>query len=164
MISPQDWLRATTDSLVEVVDTYFEVDSMVEARFDDSGGAKCGAIIGLVSEQNSVQLMLMATRRGSEVLAKALLGFEQEERIETGDLADAIGEIVNIVAGMVKTVLNDQDDQLQLTLPTFVEGTLEPLGGQTATYELLRMGPVDTKVIVINGTRKRARQPRHNAA
>jgi CheY-specific phosphatase CheX len=162
MISPDEWLAATTKSLVEVVETYFDVSTMSEALFDE--GPKCGTMIGLVSDDNAVQMMLVATKQGAEILAKALLGFEPDEEIDPGDLADAIGEIINIVAGMVKTVLNDQDKGLNLTLPTFVDGTLTPITGQTVSYEVIEMGPVQAKVLIVNGNRVAKRKPRASAA
>ncbi len=164
MISTEDWLDATTKSLIEVAETYFDVSTMEAEDFLDDDSPKCGATIGLASEENTVQLMLVATRRGSEILGKALLGFDPDEAIELGDLADAIGEIVNIVAGMVKGVVNDQDDSLNLSLPTFVEGTLEPVGGQVVLGTVINMGPVQTKVVVINGVRQLRRKPRSSAA
>lgn len=160
MISAEDWLAATTESLVEVAETYFDMEAMESESFHEDAAAKCGAIIGLASGDNTVQLMMLATRRGSESLGKALLGFESNESIDTCDLADAIGEIINIVAGMVKTVVNHQDDSLHLTLPTFVEGTLEPIGGQEIMGKVIKMGPVETKVVVINGTKQGTRKPR----
>ncbi len=164
MISAEDWLAATTQSLVKVADTYFDVEAMASESFDDEAAAKCGAIIGLASGDNTVQLMMLATRRGSESLGKALLGFESNESIDTCDLADAIGEIMNIVAGMVKTVVNHRDDSLNLTLPTFVEGRLEPIGGQEVMGEVIKMGAVETKVVVINGTNQAKRKPRNATA
>ncbi len=164
MISAEDWLEATTKSLIEVAETYFDVSTMEAESFREDDGPKCGATIGLASETNTVQLMLVASRRGSEILGKALLGFEPDEAIELGDLADAIGEIVNIVAGMVKGVVNDQDDSLNLSLPTFVEGTLEPVGGQVVMGTVINMGPVQAKVVVINGVRQMRRKPRSSAA
>tara|TARA_R110000868_G_scaffold97621_1_gene268684 strand:+ start:142 stop:636 length:495 start_codon:yes stop_codon:yes gene_type:complete len=164
VISPEDWLAATTKSLIEVADTYFDMGTMEAESFYEVDSPKCGAIIGLTSDTNTVQLMVVATRRGSEKLGKALLGFEPDETIETGDLADAIGEIINIVAGMVKTAVNDQDDALSLTLPTFVEGTAEPLNGHVALDTIINIGPVQTKVVVINGARHVKHRPRSSAA
>lgn len=164
MISAQQWLDVTTKSLTEVAETYFDVSAMEAASFQEADGPTCGALIGLTSEHNTVQLMMVATRRGSESLGKALLGFEAHEAIDTGDLADAIGEIINIVAGMVKTEVSALDDSLYLTLPTFVEGTLAPIGGNEILGQIITMGTVQTKVIVINGAKRIARKPRSSAA
>lgn len=165
MISPEQWLSATANSLLEVVETYFDVGSMTEATFDEGAEVpRCGTMIGLVSDDNAVQMMLVATKPGAEILARALLGFEPDEEIEPGDLADAIGEIINIVAGMVKTELNDQDRDLNLTLPTFVDGTVTPITGQTVSYQIIEMGPVQTKVLIVNGNRVAKRKPRVSAA
>ncbi len=150
MITGDTWLEATTKSLQEMADIYFDLGSMVPETFNDEEDLKSGAMIGLVSPGNSVQLMLVASRRGSEVLAKALLGFEPDEAIDAGDLADAMAEIVNIVAGMVKTVVNEQDGNLNLTLPTFMTGSCQPLGGQLVTEGQLTIGSVEAKVIVLH--------------
>ncbi len=164
MIAGDTWLAATTKSLQEMADIYFDLGSMVPETFDEEEEVKSGAMIGLVSPGNSVQLMLVASRRGSEVLAKALLGFEPDEAIEVGDLADAMAEIVNIVAGMVKTVVNDQDGNLNLTLPTFMTGSCQPLGGQLVTEGRLTLGSVEAKVIVIHSNRETNATARVSAA
>tara|TARA_R110002096_G_scaffold423452_2_gene630630 strand:+ start:36334 stop:36828 length:495 start_codon:yes stop_codon:yes gene_type:complete len=163
MISVEDWLDATTKSLTEVAETYFDVSTMEAASFHDADGPTCGALIGLASEDNTVQLMMLATRSGSESLGKALLGFNAHEAIDTGDLADAIGEIINIVAGMVKTEVSALDDSLYLTLPTFAEGTLAPIGGHETLGKIITLGTVQTKVVVINGAKEIIRKPRSSA-
>lgn len=164
MIGPETWLGATVSALNEVVTSYLDVDNLAAATLDADERPSCGAVVGLVSEENSVQIFLVASREGAEVLGKGLLGFEADEEIEMGDLADAMGEIVNIVVGVVKTAVNDEDSSLNLTLPSFVEGRLEPLGGQVVTHQIVMMGPVETKVLVINGNRAAKRQPRSSAA
>ncbi len=164
MIEGEDWLQATTKSLQEMADIYFDMEKMSEEAYSDVSEAKVGAMIGLVSGDNSVQLMLLASEKGSEELAKALLGFEPDEAIDQSDLADALAEIVNIVAGMVKTVVNDQDGKLNLTLPTFMTGSCEPVGGQVVVESKLKMGPVEAKVVVISGNPQSVRAPRISAA
>lgn len=155
VISADDWLKSTVESLEEVVNSYFDVSTLSPAMFDDDvERPTCGAIIGLVSGENSVQIFLVASHSGAEGLGKGLLGFEPDEEIEMSDVGDAMGEIVNIVAGMIKTALNDQDSNLNLSLPTFVQGKLEPLGGQIASHQVLMMGPIETKVLVINSSQE----------
>ncbi|MBL4636895.1 MAG: chemotaxis protein CheX [Kofleriaceae bacterium] len=147
-----------------MADVYFDIGSMPKEGFDEEQDLKSGAMIGLVSPGNSVQIMLVASRRGSEILAKALLGFEPDEAIDAGDLADALAEIVNIVAGMVKTVVNEQDGNLNLTLPTFMTGSCRPLGTQLVTEGRLTLGTVEAKVIVIHSNPEANAKARVSAA
>lgn len=151
MIEGDTWLEATQKSLQELADLYFDSAEMEEeVEFNDNAGNRSGAMVGLVSQNNSVQLMLVASKRGSEILSKTLLGFEADQDITQSDLADAMAEIVNIVAGMVKTVVNEQDGDLHLTLPTFLTGDCQPLGGQGVTEGALKLGSVEAKVIVVH--------------
>jgi len=163
VIDADTWLAATTKSLEEMAEIYFDVDNMTPQSFDNENDQKTGAMIGLVSPGNSVQLMLISSNEGSEVLAKALLGFEADEEIDKVDLADALAEIVNIVAGMVKTVVNDQDGNLNLTLPTFLSGDCSPLGGQLVTEGPLTLGSVEAKVVVIQSRASKAKKMRVSA-
>jgi CheY-specific phosphatase CheX len=157
MITPEEWLDAIAKSLNEVADSYLDVSSAPLAEYDDDPDSpKAGAVIGLVSDTNSVQMQLLSTEEGAESLARALLGFDFDEPIESDDMSDAIAEIMNIVGGLVKIKLHDKDPGLNLTLPMFLDDKLKGLGERAVNSRLLEIGPVATKIVTVNAATKSA--------
>lgn len=151
MITPEEWLDAIAKSLNEVAASYLDVSRAPLAEYDDdSDSLKAGAVIGLVSKSNSVQMQLLSTEEGAESLARALLGFDFDEPIESDDMLDAIAEIMNIVRGLVKVKLHDKDPDLNLTLPLALDDTLKGLGERAVNSRLLEIGPVATKIVTVN--------------
>ncbi|MBN2163959.1 MAG: chemotaxis protein CheX [Pontiellaceae bacterium] len=66
------------------------------------------------------------TLRCSMACAKAvtanLLGFEEDEPIEQSDIADAMGEVSNMVLGSVKSATYDKVGELIASAPTVFSG------------------------------------------
>lgn len=73
--------------------------------------------VGLVNESVAMQIGLTADGAGRELLTRSLLGFSPEDAVSEQDVADALAEVANILAGGVKTRLNDQYPALKLGLP-----------------------------------------------
>ncbi len=62
------------------------------------------------------------TAEAARIVAAALVGLEADE-IGDDDIADAIGELANIVGGNVKGIVSDQGDGWTLSLPTVADAT-----------------------------------------
>ena len=154
-IAPKDWLRSAIDATAEVATGTlgYAANDQVEYSEEIPSGHR-GAFIGLISQHNSVQLGVMSANGGCEKLARDLLGFEADEDVAHEDVADAVGEIINIVAGMVKKKLEDQDSNLKLGLPMFIEGRVAPMEQQGATVARLDLDGVGTQVVVVYEGRK----------
>ena len=97
-IAPKDWLRSAVDATAEVATGTlgYPANDQVEYSEEIPSGHR-GAFIGLISQHNSVQLGVMSANGGCEKLARDLLGFEADEELAQEDVADAVGEIINIV-------------------------------------------------------------------
>lgn len=66
------------------------------------------------------------TVRGSIACAKAitinLLAFEEDDPIEQSDIADAMGEISNMIMGSIKSLAYDTVGELAVSAPTIFSG------------------------------------------
>jgi CheY-specific phosphatase CheX len=124
------WLSAFLDSTDELATTAMGLEGVelqsVGNKLPSAADLKRGAFIPLTSDVNSLQLGFGAGNETCEHLAKTLLGFEPDDEIEDADLADALGEIINITAGGVKSRMIDSDSGLKLGLPVVVNGTIQP--------------------------------------
>jgi hypothetical protein len=86
-----------------------------------------GAFISLASPVTAMQLGLTADAEVCRALANAMLGIESEdEPLPDQDVDDALGEIVNVMAGRFKVIGGLSSNDLSLGLPLIVHGRIEP--------------------------------------
>jgi|HubBroStandDraft_6_1064221.scaffolds.fasta_scaffold46129_3 CheY-specific phosphatase CheX len=105
-----------------------------------------GAHIPLVGRP-SYELWFVASRASCAALADAVLGGMDVEALPIGVTNDAICELVNMLAGGVKRRLVGSD--LELGLPVFVNGSVEPSDRLSAATFRLQLGAVETHVVVL---------------
>lgn len=98
-----------------------------------------GVYIPLLMDQFALHLGLLGERVSCNRLAKALLGMSSEESIaDDAELFDAVGEIVNMMAGEVKARVADST-KLSLGIPLALMGKVFPSAGATSTQGVLRL-------------------------
>jgi len=126
-ISLQEWLGVMAEVAGEVAAASLGYEGCrVLGECQQPPEDKSGAYIPILSGENALQLALISDACGGQQLAKALLGMDsKDEDLSPADVADAVGEIMNVVAGGVKRRLIEKDSQLQLGLPIFVHGYIE---------------------------------------
>jgi len=150
-ISIDEWLTATAEALAEVCTTTLGYPgcSLGERRSDNP--ELTAAYIALVGDGNAVQLAVASTAEVCAQLSACLLGMEPEEagELTEADIADAIGELVNVVAGGVKTRLADRDAGIQLGLPFVVEGRVERASSTKVAYCDADMGEAKVVLVII---------------
>jgi Chemotaxis phosphatase CheX len=149
--SPVDeWSDAAIVSTGDVVSQLLGWDlSRVEHSPGFGDGPMCGAYVPLSSADSVLQIGLVTDRTGCEAISRALLAMEATEAFASpGDVADAFGEIANMVAGGVKSRMNDRMPSLRLGLPLFVDGRVVQAAAEQRTTELL-LGTVRTSVVVL---------------
>jgi hypothetical protein len=143
------WMDAAAAAAEEVASQALGLES--SASTDESAAPTgFGAFVALSGGDDKVQVGVMLDQAGGEALARALLGMPEDEAFGSeGDLADAFGEIVNMVAGGVKTRMNEQVPGLQLGLPLCVKSLISP-GHAIQTSRQLMIGSSRAAVIVLS--------------
>lgn len=109
----------------------------------------CGSYLPVISQENSIQLALVSDDAGCRRLAQALLGMSEGDELSSGDVADAVGEICNIIAGGVKILLHDKDTELKLGLPLFIHGHVQNTVLLESAVAEVKIGPVDAYFVVL---------------
>jgi hypothetical protein len=89
-------------------------------------GVESGATLALVGDSVQVQLELLGDREPLTCLARGLMMMEPDEPLDWEDAVDAVSEIVNVLAGGLKSDLIERIPSLRLGLPVFAEG-IHPL-------------------------------------
>jgi hypothetical protein len=126
VISPQDWLGALESGFEELARASFGVDRIqVAARHDLPAVHMSGAYLGLIAEKGSVQIGLAAPMPGCRDLARRLFQMAPEDAVSDADVADAVCEIVNMLAGCVQRRVRSRIE-VQLGLPSFFHGPVQP--------------------------------------
>ncbi len=144
------WIDAAVTALSEVGRDFIGCGpANVVRKHDHIPGDLQGAYIPLVCPTVSFQLALLATSDGAQRLAKAMLCVPEDEELPPADVADAMGEIMNIVAGMVKNVMQPKVESLKLGLPMYIHGHVQGSNGVEIRVVDLQLGDQATHLLVL---------------
>lgn len=142
------WLGAATEAFAEVASSTLGLDATLvgETRSGyPSEGA--GAAVGIIAD-SPMQVGVFGTEAACQAMGRALLGMTPEEAdLPETDLADALGEVVNIVAGSMKTRL--KLGTAKLGLPLFVKGRIESGGGAQVRVAHVRFGDHHAEIFMM---------------
>jgi hypothetical protein len=142
------WLGAAEESASEVAFTALGRESLSVAQHSATPPHDLsGAYVQLMSDREVVHIGLCAEPDVLRRLAGALVG--DETALSTADITDAVGEIVNMLAGGVKRRMVSTHPGLQLGLPVFIHGHLEPRERQHLRVARVLVGPSDQFVLVV---------------
>ena len=146
----QPWLDAMVDSADELARTSMGLDLVnVVGNRDASTLNTNGSYLAIIGDNQRFQLAVASTRAGCETLAKALLGAAPDEDMADADVSDAMGEIINIIAGGVKLRMRDVDATIQLGLPMFIEGKVHTPRNREIGIVDIQIGDVPVHLIAL---------------
>ena len=147
--SLDDWLQAMTEALGDLAESGLGFEA---PQMGDNGGelkgANQGAYVALIGEDN-MQMGILSDAEGCKAMARALLAMEPDEEIGDADVADAMGEVMNIVGGGVKTRMAQYDPSLKLGLPLFIDGRILASGQFEEAGVGVSLGPINAQLIVL---------------
>jgi CheY-specific phosphatase CheX len=144
--SAASWIAALCESVVHVMTTSLAAPVTVgEAA---APPRHPGAFVPISAGEASAQIGIVGDDRSLRALAAALLGVPPAE-VASDDVADALGEIANMVAGGVKTRMLGQVAPVTLGLPVFVHGWIDAGERLTAIYRPLRIADITAHVALL---------------
>ena len=165
-IGMQEWMEYFRQATQEVVATALKFESPARAET----GAKAaprgkaaapvkddaprpGAYIAIMTENASLHLGLTATMEGCRVLARSLLGLHPTQDLTDQETGDAVSELMNIIAGKVKSRVSERDQSLRLGLPMFIQGRIQETGSMERQAAEIAVGPVSCQLLVYRNKR-----------
>lgn len=149
MANIESWMDAAAAAAEEVASQALGLEASA-ATGESAAPSGFGAFVALSGGDDKVQVGVMLDLAGGEALARALLGMPEDEGFGSeGDLADAFGEIVNMVAGGVKTRMNELIPGIQLGLPLCVKSLIPPAHAIQSSRQLV-IGSVRAAVVVLS--------------
>jgi len=108
-----------------------------------------GAHIPLVGDGSAYDLALVSSPEGCKALARAILCMAPDAPVRDAEVADAIGEIVNMLGGGVKRRMSGAGAaDLLLGLPIFMHGYIQPTERMTVTCLPTKLGTIETIVLI----------------
>lgn len=142
-------LDALTESTSELTATVLGGLPFASLGESTNFGGGHGAYLGLVAQEEPIQVGILVDNAGCQVLAKALLGMEPgDEDLPAPDVSDAMCEVINIIAGGLKRRVSGKM-QVTLGLPIFVAGHPLPNQQQMVTARQVKIGDVSANVILL---------------
>ena len=153
-IDLQEWL----DSLTEIAKHY----ATNHLRFDRNatppspaapGEPRPAVYVSILGTRSSMHLGIATTPDGACALARAFLSMRGPEELADHDVVDGFSEILNILAGKVKSRMSVRDASLKLGLPMYVSGSVgHGDGTEKATADVM-LGPVPCQLQVFRQSR-----------
>lgn len=150
-LSMSEWMDALSATMSDIAANALGFSSCTILRTSASipDGLE-GAYLALVGEQDSIQIGLSSSAEGCQVLAKALLQMgPEDEDLPSGDVADAVCEVVNIIAGGIKGRVNGRVPPIKLGIPIFVHGTVQPSGRNVLVVAEALIGSVSAALVLV---------------
>ena len=142
-----DWHEAFQQATHDLAKMSLRFDPRTPMN-DDDIAQRPGAYIAILSERNSVHLGLTSTPAGIRALARALLGLRHDEPLSQVEVVDGVSEVMNILAGKVKSLMSGRDGQLRLGLPMFIANPIQASGDMETRKGNVRIGTVDCELTV----------------
>ncbi len=153
-IPPKHWIEVATKCAAGVASASLgrELHVVGETTANHHDG-RCGSLVSLVSGSNVTYIAVAATPGGCRELAGAMLGLDaaDSEDLSHDDIRDSIGELVNIVAGAIKSEMLSEDPGLTLGLPLFIDGNYESDRRAETVSVVCDVGGVECIVSVVVG-------------
>lgn len=150
--NPQEWLDVLMSVTKEfAVDTLGFESYETKGRKDGPPDPGIGTYIPLVGASASLEMGIVSTDQGCRHLSGALLGMDSAESENMGedDMVDAFGEIINIVAGVVKQRVNEEDSTFNLGLPILVKGQIRAMEHQRTAVADVVTGNIPVQLVVV---------------
>ena len=154
-VATEAWLQAACETAVELAGATLllpaHVDDPLPPRLSAllPLTALAGAYIPLSAGLESITVAWVAGEVGCRALAGALLGIGADEELPSSDVADAVGEVVNMLAGGVKSRMLPQVTPIGLGLPMFLHGWIEPGERLEIAARRIQVDRFETVVLVL---------------
>ena len=135
-----------TDILLDSVREIFEtmIFMSVETIETEPDSGQGDGFFGSITFKGALQgcLGISYQTDGAKAVAAGMLCLDSPDEVEEADMADAIGEVCNMVLGSIKTRVQDAYPNFELSIPSVVAGRAirSNLGDSTEAVANVRVG------------------------
>jgi chemotaxis protein CheX len=139
------------DSAKEVFETMIFMD--LQEAPDSQEQLQKESMIGTITFKGKIEgcLSVSCDTDCARVIAINMLGSAPTDEISTGEICDAIGEVTNMVMGSIKSRIEAQTGELQVSIPTVVMGrNLQNSLGEGASKVVVKVSTEDESLVVFS--------------
>lgn len=148
----ESWLDAVVAAAGELAETTFGSEIDGEERTSSFPKGLEGSLLPMQHGDSVIQLAVLASHDGCVDLTKALLQMEDGEEPDDDSIPDAVGEIVNILAGIVqRRIAEGGGPTISLGLPVYVRGDIYTTHKSHTAAANLDLGPARANLVVVHG-------------
>lgn len=142
------WIDAAEMATGEVAIATIGREVTVRARSPEAPPLVGGAYVQVIGDDELVHVGLCADTAALRWLASRFVGGDAP--LADSDVPDAVGELVNMIAGCVKRRLSSERCRPQLGLPLFIHGHIAAGERQTLSASTMAVsgGPTVTLVLL----------------
>ncbi len=149
------WVDAACESLTTVASTALRLPTVLLGPIAAPTGTSIGAYVPVMTPSESLQIAIVADEASCQQLARALLQMSADDEISAADVADAFGEIANMVAGMTKAAISSHIGLVGLGLPMVIHGWVAPSDGLEIDCVAAMVGTTAITVLVVRPRQRR---------
>ena len=146
--SPRAWLEAAHASLASVGATALGLEVGEANAVDDPTLAGYIAFIPVNTAGSAIQIGIVVDEPACRELSRALLQLDDPAEVALADMADALGEITNMIAGVAKATLAPVTGLITLGLPVVVHGEVAANRHLALDGLKVRVGAADVTLII----------------
>ena len=148
----EHWLDASLAAFQDVADQALGLGPLeLVENLTEMPENLAGAFIPLAGELDNAQIGLAGGLVERRRICGALMQMPEEESdgLVTSDIADAMGEIVNIAAGSIKQRLQPQLGSLTMGLPLFINGRVEATDRVETRVARVSIGSLSLVIVIV---------------
>lgn len=155
--SASDWMKGLVGAMSETAEMFLDGTRMkVIALSTELPPEFSGAFLQMVAPDDPVLIGLIGPDISCYTLSKVLLGMEPNDDLAESDMNDAMGELINVAAGGLKSRMGERGPTLQLGLPLFLNGRLRTGGNIGVEVITAQIGANFCALIVMSLSGKRS--------
>ena len=136
-----------SETLLDAAKKVFETMIFMSVTEKDDQEAKIvgDTYLGMVTFKGDIEGCVSITleEAAAKAVAANMLGLEPDEEVSEEDLADAVGEVANMVMGGVKSRMQDEIRSLDVSIPTVTSGRNLESGVGDCTRRVVKRVNVD---------------------
>ncbi len=151
LIGIQEWLEDYETAFFETAESSLDIQNSQRICVENDHPREnvAGAYMPLICGEEEVIIGLITDQVTFQSLAKKFVQADDSETLSKEDTADSVKEIVNVVAGVLKSQMASKKTGIKLGLPFFLEGHIKLTEAQEAIYSKICLGSWEAFLMII---------------
>jgi CheY-specific phosphatase CheX len=151
MLGVKEWLKHYAQVFIETIEASLNLPApeQVNMERDYPVSNVMGAYMPLLCAEEEIIVGLISDPQTCQMLAKKFIQADDTEVLPNEDMADAVKEIVNVTAGLLKSQLTSSKISIKLGLPFFLEGHIKLTESQESACSQMILAGAEIFLIVI---------------